>query len=115
MRKATLRRMLTRPTFPLELELHRLDCLGSHGWLDAYDYLVRAKAELDAQPALRAPLLTGDDLIALGMAPGPAMGEVLAEVRDRQLNDELHTKDEALAWAKRHLASMPPPPGNPST
>jgi len=29
MRKSTLRRLLLRPTFPLELELHRLDCLGS--------------------------------------------------------------------------------------
>ena len=40
MRKATLRRLLMRPTFPLELELHRLDCLGSHGRLDVYDFLV---------------------------------------------------------------------------
>ena len=34
MRKATLRRLLMRKTFPLELELHRLDCLGSHGDLE---------------------------------------------------------------------------------
>ncbi len=34
MRKATLRRMLLRETFPLELELHRLDCLGSFGDLE---------------------------------------------------------------------------------
>ena len=40
MRKATLRRMLMRPTFPLELQLHRVDCLGSHGRLDVYDFLV---------------------------------------------------------------------------
>ena len=40
MRKSTLRRLLMRPTFPLELELHRLDCLGSHGRLDVYDFLV---------------------------------------------------------------------------
>ncbi|HWQ93160.1 MAG TPA: CCA tRNA nucleotidyltransferase, partial [Clostridia bacterium] len=39
MRKLTLRRLLMRPTFPLELELHRLDCLGSHGRLDVYDFL----------------------------------------------------------------------------
>ena len=45
MRKSTLRRLLMRPTFPLELELHRLDCLGSHGRLDVYDFLVaQAKA-----------------------------------------------------------------------
>ena len=38
MRKATLRRLLLRETFPLELELHRLDCLGSHGDLELYDF-----------------------------------------------------------------------------
>ena len=36
MRKATLRRLLLRETFPLELELHRLDCLGSLGDLEHY-------------------------------------------------------------------------------
>ena len=44
MRKATLRRLLLRETFPLELELHRLDCLGSHGRLDIYDFLVEQAA-----------------------------------------------------------------------
>ena len=47
MRKSTLRRLLMRPTFPLELELHRLDCLGSHGRLDVYDFLVAQARELD--------------------------------------------------------------------
>ncbi|HKW30408.1 MAG TPA: CCA tRNA nucleotidyltransferase, partial [Verrucomicrobiae bacterium] len=46
MRKATLRRLLMRKTFPLELELHRLDCLGSHGHLDHYEFLLAQAAEL---------------------------------------------------------------------
>jgi putative nucleotidyltransferase with HDIG domain len=37
MRKSTLRRLLMRPTFTLELQLHRVDCLGSHGRLVFYD------------------------------------------------------------------------------
>ncbi len=103
MRKATLRRLLLRPTFPLELELHRLDCLGSHGRLDHYDFLVAASAELQAQPALRPPLIGGADLIALGMAPGPQLGALLAEIREQQLQDELTTADEARAWAREKL------------
>jgi poly(A) polymerase len=109
MRKSTLRRLLLRPTFPLELELHRLDCLGSHGRLDVYEFLVRQAAELEQQPQLRPPLVTGDDLIALGMKPGPALGALLAQIREKQLQDELETKAAARAWAKHKLRSHDPP------
>jgi poly(A) polymerase len=103
MRKATLRRLLLRKTFPLELELHRLDCLGSHGALDHYEFLVQQAAELEKQPAIRPPLLTGNDLIALGVKPGPAMGAMLAEIREKQLQDELKTPRQARAWVKKRL------------
>jgi poly(A) polymerase len=103
MRKATLRRMLLRETFPLELELHRLDCLGSNGDLEHYDFLMAQVEELKHQPAIRPPLLTGDDLIALGISPGKKMGELLHEIREQQLSDELRTTDEALVWVKNYL------------
>ena len=106
MRKSTLRRLLLRPTFPLELELHRLDCLGSHGRLDVYDFLVARARELEEQPQIRPPLLTGNDLIALGMRPGPALGALLAEIREKQLQDELRTKAQARKWAKDHLGRV---------
>jgi poly(A) polymerase len=100
MRMATLRRLLLRKTFPLELELHRLDCLGSHGDLGHYEFLIEQAAELEKKPTLRPPLLTGRDLIALGMKPGPALGALLAEIREKQLQDELKTPRQARAWAK---------------
>jgi tRNA nucleotidyltransferase/poly(A) polymerase len=103
MRKATLRRLLMRKTFPLELELHRLDCLGSHGNLDHYEFLVAQAEELKKKPAIRPPLLTGKDLIKLGMKPGPAMGALLDEIREKQLADELKTLREAKAWVKKRL------------
>jgi len=103
MRQSTLRRMLLRPTFPLELELHRLDCLGSHGQLDVYDFLVAQSAELAKRPEVRPPLLTGQDLIQLGMKPGPAMGRLLAEIREKQLQDELTTKAAARTWARERI------------
>ena len=103
MRKATLRRLLMRETFPLELELHRLDCLGSHGNLENYEFLVAQAEELKKKPAIRPPLLTGRDLIKLGMKPGPAMGALLNEIREKQLADELKTSRQARAWAKKQL------------
>ena len=103
MRKATLRRLLLRKTFPLELELHRLDCLGSHGNLEHYEFLLAQAEELKKKPAIRPPLLTGKDLIKLGMKPGPAMGALLEEIREKQLADELKTPRQAKAWVKKQL------------
>jgi putative nucleotidyltransferase with HDIG domain len=103
MRKATLRRLLLRETFPLELDLHRLDCLGSNGNLEHYHFLIEQAAELEKLPAIRPSLLTGNDLIALGVAPGKALGELLHEIRELQLSDELKTPDEAREWLKKKL------------
>jgi poly(A) polymerase len=105
MRKATLRRLLLRETFPLELELHRLDCLGSNGNLEPCVFLVEQAAELAKQPAIIPPLLNGEDLISLGVKPGRALGELLSEIRELQLADELQTPRAAKAWVKKKLAA----------
>lgn len=104
MRKATLRRMLLRPTFPLELELHRLDCLGSHGQLDIYEFLCSEAAELDRLPQIIPPFITGDDLLSLGVKPGPRLGAILTEARDKQLGEELNSREEALDWVRQKLS-----------
>ena len=106
MRKATLRRLLLRATFPLELELHRLDCLGSHRRLDVYEFLVEQARQLEQQPQIRPPLLKGSDLMALGMKPGPEMGALLDEIREKQLADELTTPDAARDWARNRVAEL---------
>jgi poly(A) polymerase len=103
MRKSTLRRLLLRETFPLELELHKLDCLGSHCDLKLYDFLIQQAEELKKKPAIHPPLLTGKDLIALGMKPGKEMGAMLHEIREKQLADELKSKREAKAWARKQI------------
>lgn len=108
MRKSTLRRMLMRETFPLELELHRLDCLGSHRRLDIYEFLREQQKHLEERPHLRPPLLNGNDLIALGVPRGPDMGALLQELRDKQLADELVTAEEARAWVKSKLTTGSP-------
>jgi poly(A) polymerase len=107
MRKSTLRRLLLRPTFPLELQLHRLDCLGSHGQLNIYDFLVKEAAELQKVPDIIPPLLKGADLISIGMKPGPALGQLLAQVREKQLQDELTTQKQALDWVKQQTPPRP--------
>jgi len=48
-----------------------------------------------------SPLVTGDDLIALGLAPGPAFRTMLDSLYDRQLRGEFPTRESALAAARR--------------
>ena len=103
MRLSSRRRMLLRETFPLELELHRLDCLGSHGSLDHYEFLRAQQVELAQTPALHSPLLDGHDLMALGVKPGVELGRLLHNLREGQLQGELKTPDDARAWVREKL------------
>lgn len=98
MRIATLKRMMSRPTFDDELELHRVDCLGSHGMLDNHALLIAKREEFSQEPLIPSPLLTGDDLITLGWKPGPKFAEILQSVQTQQLEGKLTSRDEALRW-----------------
>lgn len=100
MRVATLKRMMARPTFDDELELHRVDCLGSHGMLDNHALLLAKREEFSREPLIPPPLITGRDLIALGKKPGPEFAPLLREVQTRQLEGSLATRQEALEWLK---------------
>ena len=98
MREAKLKRFMARSTFEDETELHRVDCLGSWGGLDNYDFLNQKRADFDNEPIIPPPLLTGNDLIEIGWNPGPELGKILTKVQDLQLEGSLSTKVEALDW-----------------
>jgi poly(A) polymerase len=100
MRVAKLKRFMARATFDEELELHRVDCESSHRMLDNYEFLLRKREEFANEPIIPPPLVRGDDLIALGLKPGPRFGEILEAVETRQLEGKLRTRDEALEWVK---------------
>src|SRR5204862_7003506 len=101
MRVARLKRFMARPTFEEEMELHRVDCASSHAMLDNYEFLQRKRDEFANEPIIPQPLVTGNDLIALGMKPGPKFGAVLEAVETRQLEGAFKTREEALDWVKR--------------
>jgi poly(A) polymerase len=105
MRVAKLKRFMSRPTFDEELELHRVDCESSHRMLDNYEFLLRKREEFANEPIIPPPLVRGDDLIALGLEPGPKFGEILEAVETRQLEGMLCSTEEALEWVKREYLS----------
>ncbi len=103
MRQSTRRRMLMRETFALEMALHRLDCLGSHGSLEHYEFMQAQAADLAQQPALHPALLNGHDVMALGVLPGVELGRLLHELRDQQLQGDICTPEGARTWVRDQL------------
>ena len=106
MKKSTLKRMMARPTWADELALHRVDCLGSNGLLDNYEFMQAKAEEFSHEPLIPQPLLNGRDLMALGWQAGKQLGAVLTEVQNAQLEGIISTKDEALVWLKANHAQL---------
>ncbi len=105
MRPARLKRFLRMPDFHLHLELHRLDCLASHGMIDHYEFCKDRLTNLEHE-ALHPPrLLTGDDLLAMGYPPGKLIGEILHMLEEEQLENRVQTKEEARAFVKTRWIS----------
>ena len=96
MKQSTLKRFFRLPGFDEHLELHRIDSLSSHGLLDAYDYVREQRRAIPAEAIRPEPLVTGDDLIAVGYAPGPRFKEILGAVEDAQLEGRVATREAAM-------------------
>jgi poly(A) polymerase len=103
MKQSTLKRFLRLPAFDEHLELHRLDCLSSHGNLDAYDFSREQLHSIPPEAIRPTPLITGRDLIAAGYEPGPSFKEMLAAVEDAQLEGRLASSEAALEYVRREF------------
>jgi len=57
---------------------------------------VNKASEFAQEPLIPPPLIRGDDLIALGLKPGPRMGQLLEAIQTAQLEGEVTTREEAL-------------------
>ena len=103
MRASTLKRFLRLPQFDEHLALHRLDCLSSHRRLEAYDFVRRVLEETPPEDIRPQRWLTGEDLQALGYAPGPVFSQILHALEDAQLEGLLASKEEAIAYVERNF------------
>jgi poly(A) polymerase len=101
MRPATLKRFVRLPRFEEHLELHRLDCSSSHRQLQNYEFVRRFLAETPPEQVRPARFVTGDDLKAMGLEPGPRFKEILLAVEDAQLDGSLRNREEALEFVRR--------------
>lgn len=100
MRVAKLKRFMAVPTFEWEMELHRVDCASSNGFTDNYEFLQAKEIEFAAEPLIPPPLVTGRDLIKLGLQPGPRFKEILETIQTEQLEGRILEREPALEFLK---------------
>jgi poly(A) polymerase len=100
MKESTLKKFLRMPKFDEHLALHRADSLASHRNLSTYELIRQKLAEIPPEKIRPSPLLTGDDLIAAGYAPGPRFREILDAVEDAQLEGQLLSHEAAIEFVR---------------
>lgn len=105
MRESKRKRFVRTDGFSELLELCRADCLASHGDTTTLDWVRDYIAGTPPEVMRPAPLITGDDLIAMGYRPGRLFSEILSTVEDLQLEGRLKT----TAGARRFVRRIWPP------
>jgi len=103
MSESTFKKFVRMPRFDEHLEMHRIDCLSSHGNLGSYDFTREKMAHLPPKVLRPQPLVTGADLIAAGYAPGPQFKSILTAVEDAQLDGRLNNKSQAMQFVAQEF------------
>jgi tRNA nucleotidyltransferase (CCA-adding enzyme) len=104
------RRLAHKVDLELLARVAKSDCLGRKpGAFDctAMDWFLERARALGVQHRPPEPILLGRHLLALGLKPGPRVGEILKAVYELQMDGTVSTLDEAIAAARRALSSEP--------
>ena len=99
-RDGAFRRLAERVDLELLARFAEADCEGRTGPFDCSAmqwFLDRARA-LGVEHGAPAPLVLGRHLLALGWPPGPALGQALKKIYEKQLDGEITTLEEGIAW-----------------
>ena len=99
------RRLAQKVELELLAQFAKADCHGRAGTFecDAMDWFIERAHLLGVEHQPPAPLLQGRHVLALGLSPGPQVGELLRAVYDKQLDGQVTTVDEAIAELRRLL------------
>jgi len=110
--EGAFRRLARRCEPDLLYRVAKADSLGRNApWVprekwygaDAQEWFIQRARELDVEQRPPEPLLLGRHLLALGVEPGPTMGEITRAVYEMQLDGRVRTVDEAIAEAEKLL------------
>jgi poly(A) polymerase len=103
---ARLKRALAHEYADDLLQWMRADCAARGSSTDVLDFIDQFLAETPRDELNPPPLITGTDLIGLGLPPGPDFQQRLEQVRDAQLEGRIATRDAALEMVRRGMASQ---------
>jgi tRNA nucleotidyltransferase (CCA-adding enzyme) len=98
------RRLAQKVDLELLARVAKSDCEGRQpGTFDctAMDWFLERARTLGVEHRAPAPILLGRHLLALGLQPGPRIGQILRAVYEQQLDGKVTTIDEGVAAAKR--------------
>jgi tRNA nucleotidyltransferase (CCA-adding enzyme) len=100
-----IRRLAGKCEPALLYRVARADCLGRTGDFSpvAMEWFLERVRQLDVAERPPEPLLKGRDVLALGVPPGPAVGEIVREVYEKQLDGVVTNADQARGEARRIL------------
>jgi poly(A) polymerase len=113
MRPSRLKPILVHPGIGELLALHRADAVASGRSVEHVEFCERMLRDTPPEELNPPPLVTGDDLRALGLTPGPEFRRILDAVREAQLEGKVRTKEEGLRLAQE-VRGASPPKGGPS-
>src|SRR5262245_25901780 len=108
MSTSALKRFFRLSRFVDLLELARIHAIATDEDLRHYQYAsekYQGWTRADIAPAL---VISGQDLIELGYAPGPRFKTILAQVEDEQLEGRIVSREEALDFVRSHYSTGGP-------
>jgi tRNA nucleotidyltransferase (CCA-adding enzyme) len=104
------RRLAQKVDLELLARLAKSDCLGRTGEFDcsAMDWFLDRARALGVEHQPPEPILKGRHVLALGLQPGPRVGEIVRLVYERQLDGQITNEDEAVTAARQILDEQSP-------
>src|SRR5262245_6278737 len=106
MSTSAMKRFFRLDRFDDHLKLARIHALAAGEEPVDYAYASRKRSEWTDEEIWPMPLLSGNDLIAMGFSPGPQFREILTRLEDAQLEGVLTTRHEAIEFVRRHFESI---------
>jgi poly(A) polymerase len=104
MKKSTLKRFMAQPYFDDLIKLNYADVGSASGDFSTIEFLEEKKKNWTPEEIKpKTSLVTGDDLIAMGLKPGPEFKKLLTLVMDAQLEGTVKDKEQGLKLIERTL------------
>jgi len=100
-----LKRLLAEPHAEELIALNRVEAVADGSDLAAVEFSEQYLRNTPREEIDPPALISGDDLIAAGLRPGKTFKTILDEIRDRQLDGEIKTRDQALSAIKRFTST----------